>query len=116
MNRKHVWDLIGEIKKERALLLTTHSMEEAEHLADRVLKILPYRQCLVCPPGPFWRFDSIHEEAKVGKANAGKALKKGSKKFITRIKTKSETKLSKKVKRRWDDTEVVEKSQPTPGS
>ena len=36
MNRKHVWDMVGRVKAERTLLLTTHSMEEAEALGDRV--------------------------------------------------------------------------------
>ena len=36
MNRKHVWDMIAELKLERTVLLTTHSMEEADALGDRI--------------------------------------------------------------------------------
>ena len=36
MNRKHVWDMIAELKQERTVLLTTHSMEEADALGDRI--------------------------------------------------------------------------------
>ena len=35
--RRHAWDLIGELRGEgTTVLLTTHYLEEAEHLADRV--------------------------------------------------------------------------------
>ena len=30
--RRHMWDLLQEIKKERTILLTTHFMEEADVL------------------------------------------------------------------------------------
>eukprot|EP00887_Chlorella_sp_A99_P004461 scaffold30.g4461.t1 len=33
--RRHLWDLLDRAKRGRALVLTTHSMEEAEALADR---------------------------------------------------------------------------------
>jgi ABC-type multidrug transport system ATPase subunit len=33
---QHVWHMIQELKKNRSILLTTHSMEEAEILADRI--------------------------------------------------------------------------------
>lgn len=36
MNRKHVWDMIAELKQQRTVLLTTHSMEEADALGDRI--------------------------------------------------------------------------------
>ena len=36
MNRKHVWDMIAELKTTRSVLLTTHSMEEADALGDRI--------------------------------------------------------------------------------
>lgn len=36
MNRKHLWDMIEDLKKDRVVILTTHSMEEAEHLGDRI--------------------------------------------------------------------------------
>lgn len=36
ITRRHVWDIIGEAKKERAIVLTTHSMEEADILSDKI--------------------------------------------------------------------------------
>eukprot|EP00873_Tetraselmis_striata_P004628 jgi/Tetstr1/424892/TSEL_015387.t1 len=36
VSRRHVWDIIEEAKKGRAIVLTTHSMEEADILGDRV--------------------------------------------------------------------------------
>lgn len=36
VTRRHVWDIIEESKKGRAIVLTTHSMEEADILGDRV--------------------------------------------------------------------------------
>merc|ERR1711934_475701 len=36
MSKRHVWDLIQELKKDRVIILTTHSMEEADVLADRI--------------------------------------------------------------------------------
>eukprot|EP00252_Welwitschia_mirabilis_P006308 TRINITY_DN17165_c0_g2_i1.p1 TRINITY_DN17165_c0_g2~~TRINITY_DN17165_c0_g2_i1.p1 ORF type:complete len:273 (+),score=57.95 TRINITY_DN17165_c0_g2_i1:746-1564(+) len=34
--RRHVWDVIQHTKKDRAIVLTTHSMEEADILSDRI--------------------------------------------------------------------------------
>ena len=34
--RQQVWQLIGKLKVNRSIILTTHSMEEADVLADRV--------------------------------------------------------------------------------
>lgn len=36
ITRRHVWDVIEEAKKGRAIILTTHSMEEADILSDRI--------------------------------------------------------------------------------
>ncbi|XP_004301161.1 PREDICTED: ABC transporter A family member 2-like [Fragaria vesca subsp. vesca] len=36
ITRRHVWDIIEEAKKGRSILLTTHSMEEADILSDRI--------------------------------------------------------------------------------
>ncbi|ONM04752.1 ABC2 homolog 15 [Zea mays] len=36
ITRRHVWDIIEEAKKGRAIVLTTHSMEEADILGDRI--------------------------------------------------------------------------------
>ncbi|KAF2073301.1 hypothetical protein CYY_005400, partial [Polysphondylium violaceum] len=38
-NKKIVWKIIQEIKKERSILLTTHDIDEAEVLCDRVALI-----------------------------------------------------------------------------
>ncbi|KAL0355623.1 UNVERIFIED_CONTAM: ABC transporter A family member 2 [Sesamum radiatum] len=36
ITRRHVWDVIERAKKGRAIILTTHSMEEADILSDRI--------------------------------------------------------------------------------
>ncbi|GAV76931.1 ABC_tran domain-containing protein/ABC2_membrane_3 domain-containing protein [Cephalotus follicularis] len=36
ITRRHVWDIIEDAKKGRAIILTTHSMEEADILGDRI--------------------------------------------------------------------------------
>ena len=36
VNRRHVWSFIEEFKKDRVIIMTTHSMEEAEILGDRI--------------------------------------------------------------------------------
>nr|GMC75788.1 ABC transporter A family member 2-like [Ipomoea batatas] len=36
ITRRHVWDIIVDAKKGRAIILTTHSMEEADILSDRI--------------------------------------------------------------------------------
>lgn len=36
ISRRHVWDLIDRAKKDRVIVLTTHSMEEADMLGDRI--------------------------------------------------------------------------------
>ncbi|KAL4575066.1 hypothetical protein LXL04_021907 [Taraxacum kok-saghyz] len=36
ITRRHVWDFIENAKKSRAIILTTHSMEEADILSDRI--------------------------------------------------------------------------------
>lgn len=35
-NRRYVWDLIRKIKENKLIILTTHSMEEADLLGDRI--------------------------------------------------------------------------------
>eukprot|EP00898_Chlorokybus_atmophyticus_P003419 jgi/Chlat1/4078/Chrsp26S04118 len=35
-SRRNLWDVVREAKKDRAIILTTHSMEEAETLCDRL--------------------------------------------------------------------------------
>ena len=36
VNRRHVWSFIEKFKKDRVIILTTHSMEEADVLGDRI--------------------------------------------------------------------------------
>ena len=36
VNRSHVWELVAAAKARTTVLLTTHSMEEADALGDRV--------------------------------------------------------------------------------
>lgn len=36
ISRRHVWDIIENAKQGRAIILTTHSMEEADILSDRI--------------------------------------------------------------------------------
>lgn len=36
VNKQGVWHLIQDMKKDRVIILTTHSMEEADVLADRI--------------------------------------------------------------------------------
>jgi ABC-type multidrug transport system ATPase subunit len=36
VNRRHVWSFIEKFKKGRVIILTTHSMEEADVLGDRI--------------------------------------------------------------------------------
>ena len=35
--RRQMWDLLQELKKDRTIMLTTHFMEEADVLGDRVV-------------------------------------------------------------------------------
>ena len=35
-NRQQFWKIIGNIKKGKAVILTTHIMEEADHVSDRI--------------------------------------------------------------------------------
>lgn len=37
VTRRALWDAIKEIRNNRAILLTTHFLEEADYLADRVV-------------------------------------------------------------------------------
>jgi ABC-type multidrug transport system ATPase subunit len=36
LNRRHVWGFIQKFKVGRVIILTTHSMEEADILGDRI--------------------------------------------------------------------------------
>ena len=47
LSRKRVWEMIEQLKKDHILLLTTHSMEEADILGDKVA-IMATGQLKVC--------------------------------------------------------------------
>jgi len=36
VSRRSIWDILKELKKEKTIILTTHQLEEAEFLADRI--------------------------------------------------------------------------------
>lgn len=36
VNKRFIWSMIQKIKKNKAVILTTHSMEEADFLSDRI--------------------------------------------------------------------------------
>ncbi|PKU76587.1 ABC transporter A family member 8 isoform X1 [Dendrobium catenatum] len=49
-SRKKLWSVVQQAKKDRAVILTTHSMEEAEALCDRVgIFVDGYLQCIGSP-------------------------------------------------------------------
>lgn len=73
--RSELWDLIKELKGKVTVILTTHYMEEAEALADRVGIMKSGRLITVGTP------DKIKEEAGTEKfEDAFIALVKGAKK------------------------------------
>ena len=70
VSRRDVWNLIQKLKKDKVMILTTHAMEEADILSDRIAIICDgklkcigtplylkntfgdgYRITLVCEPG-----------------------------------------------------------------
>lgn len=38
-SRREVWDLIKQVKENKSIMLTSHSMEEADILSDRIVVI-----------------------------------------------------------------------------
>ena len=40
VSRQSVWKLIQELRQNRIVILTTHSMEEADYLSDRIAVIV----------------------------------------------------------------------------
>merc|ERR1711990_9510 len=40
VSRKAVWDLMQKMKKDRTIVLTTHAMEEADALGDRIAVVV----------------------------------------------------------------------------
>jgi ABC-type multidrug transport system ATPase subunit len=70
VSRKSVWQLMLELKKDKTIILTTHAMEEADALADRIAVVVDgqlkcigtplnlkntfgdgYRISMICEPG-----------------------------------------------------------------
>ena len=50
VSRKSVWDLMQMMKKDRTIVLTTHAMEEADALADRIAVVVDGRiKCVGTP-------------------------------------------------------------------
>ena len=39
VSRKQVWDLIQKLKKKRVVIMSTHAMEEAEMLSEKIMVI-----------------------------------------------------------------------------
>mmetsp|Transcript_127102 Transcript_127102/g.219925 ORF Transcript_127102/g.219925 Transcript_127102/m.219925 type:complete len:1825 (-) Transcript_127102:346-5820(-) len=49
-HRREIWDLVGDAKQDRCIILTTHSMEEAEVLSDNIgIMALGALRCLGSP-------------------------------------------------------------------
>ncbi|GIQ92060.1 ABC transporter A, ABCA, partial [Kipferlia bialata] len=46
VTRRELWDIIPRVKEGRALVLTTHSMAEAETLCDNLAIMHRGRQCM----------------------------------------------------------------------
>jgi ABC-type multidrug transport system ATPase subunit len=47
VNRRRVWEFIEKFKKDRIIILTTHSMEEADILGDRIAIMAHGRICAI---------------------------------------------------------------------
>ena len=47
--RRGVWNLLSEAKQGRVMLLTTHSMEEADVLGDRWVAVCLLPRLTACP-------------------------------------------------------------------
>ena len=50
--RREMWDLLNSLKKDRTILLTTHFMEEADVLGDRIA--IMGRGKVICFGSPFF--------------------------------------------------------------
>ncbi|XP_020244147.1 ABC transporter A family member 7-like isoform X2 [Asparagus officinalis] len=73
-SRKNLWDVVKKAKTDRAIILTTHSMEEAEVLCDRLGILVggnvqcignpkePYNWCMMTAEGQVWRKLHIHND------------------------------------------------------
>ena len=62
VNRRRVWAFIENFKKDRIIILTTHSMEEADILGDRIAIMAHGRMCVIG--------DSMDLKSRFGKGYA----------------------------------------------
>ncbi|XP_057868704.2 ABC transporter A family member 11 [Cryptomeria japonica] len=82
ITRRHVWDIIEDAKKGRAIILTTHSMEEADILSDRIAIMARGKlRCIGTSVRLKSRFGagyivhvSLHEESKNNLQNVNNSL------------------------------------------
>lgn len=51
ISRREVWDLVLKMKQRRTIILTSHDMDEAEYLSDRLAIIS--KGSVVCVGTPF---------------------------------------------------------------
>ena len=49
-NRRDLWKIVAEVKKDRAVIVTTHAMEEADVLGDRVAMMVGGELCCIGTP------------------------------------------------------------------
>jgi len=50
VSRKDVWSLIQDLKRDKTIILTTHAMEEADSLADRIAVVVDGKlKCIGTP-------------------------------------------------------------------
>ena len=50
VSRRDVWALIQELKRDKTIILTTHAMEEADALADRIAVVVDGKlKCIGTP-------------------------------------------------------------------
>jgi len=88
--RQQVWSLIGQLKANRSIILTTHSMEEADVLADRVCVMVKGRvRCIG---------SSLFLKEMYGKGH----------RLTLNIDKESYTKVEKSVKKICENAEIID--------
>lgn len=60
VNQKQMWKLVQKLKKDRCILLTTHSMREAEVLADRISIIAFGKICAAGTTVALKHYEGLH--------------------------------------------------------
>ncbi|GKA22310.1 ABC transporter A family member 7-like protein [Tanacetum coccineum] len=58
-SRNNLWNVVKRAKQNRAIILTTHSMEEAEHLCDRLGIFVDGSMQCIGNPKEIWRFLTV---------------------------------------------------------